>query len=59
MSAKKLSTLFSSFKFQEHKTVYLKELHVIESRAFSNIGYSLVIAKTTLKIHFVQYMNII
>ena len=36
---------------------YLKELQVIETRAFPRIGYVLITAKTRVKIQFWQYLN--
>ena len=35
----------------------LKRPQVIESKAFPGIGYALIIAKTQVKIHFVQLLN--
>ena len=36
----------------------LKETQVIEAMAFLRTGYALKTAKTQVKIHFVQYLNV-
>ena len=48
------------FLYKNRTTLMLQELkrpQVIETRAFPRKGYALIIAKTLVKIHFVQYLN--